>query len=63
MTIPCTSAFTRAELDGQHSAELPARDLFVTLTVLGLPLAGVAGLDANVDTSGPNWLFGSVGNV
>lgn len=55
--------FSPDELDGQHTAELPARDLLITLSVLGLPLAGVDGLTANVDTSGPNWLFGSVGNV
>lgn len=55
--------FSRDELAGQHSAELPARDLLVTLSLLGLPLAGIDGLNANVDTSGPNWLFGSVGSV
>lgn len=55
--------FSPDELDSQHSTTLPARDLFVTLSLLGLPLAGVDGLNVNVDTSGPNWLFGAVGSV
>lgn len=55
--------FTVEELKGQHGAELPARDLMIGVSVLGLPLAGVDGVAVNVDTSGPNWLFGSVGSV
>lgn len=55
--------FSLDELDGQHAAELPTRDLLITVSILGLPLAGVDGLNANVDTSGPNWLFGSIGQV
>lgn len=55
--------FSLEELDAQHGAELPARDLLITVSVLGLPLAGVDGVNANVDTRGPNWLFGSIGQV
>lgn len=55
--------FSLEELDDQHTAELPARDLLITVSVLGLPLVGVSDVGANVDTSGPNWLFGSVGSV
>jgi hypothetical protein len=46
------------ELEAQHAAELPARELMIGVSILGLPLVGVDGLSANVDTSGPNWLFG-----
>ena len=55
--------FSPEELDAQYTAELPSRDLLITVSVLGLPLAGVDGLNANVDTRGPNWLFGSIGQV
>lgn len=55
--------FTLAELDSQHTAELPRRDLLIGVSLLGIPLAGVSDVAVNVDTSGPNWLFGSVGSV
>lgn len=55
--------FTVAELDSQRGAELPARDLLIGISVLGIPLAGIDGVAVNVNTSGPNWLFGSVGKV
>ena len=61
MTEP--HAFSLAELDRQHTAELPSRDLLVALTVFGLPLVGVSDVAVNVNTSGPNWLFGSVGKL
>ena len=48
------AGFTVEELEGQHIAELPGRDLLAALTVLGLPLAGVSGVDANI--SGPRFL-------
>ena len=51
------------ELQSQRAAELPARDLLVGISVLGIPLAGLDGVSVNVNTSGPNWLFGSVGQV
>ncbi len=51
------------ELDAQHTAELPDRSLLIGVSLLGIPLAGVDGVAVNVDTSGPNWLFGSVGSV
>ena len=46
--------FTVEELESQHTAELPGRDLLAALTVFGLPLAGVSGVDANI--SGPRFL-------
>ena len=51
------------ELDAQHAAELPDRNLLIGVSLLGLPLVGVDGIAVNVDTSGPNWLLGSVGSV
>jgi hypothetical protein len=49
---------TVEELESQHAAELPARDLMIGVSILGLPLVGLDGLAANINTSGPNWLFG-----
>jgi hypothetical protein len=49
---------TIEELESQHAAELPARDLMIGISLLGLPLVGLDGVAVNVDTSGPNWLFG-----
>ena len=57
------TAFTIDELESQHAAVLPSRDLLIGISVLGIPLAGVDGVSVNVDTSGPNWLFGSVGSI
>ena len=48
------------ELQSQHAAVLPKRDLLLTVSVLGLPLVGLDGLNVNVDTKGPNWLFGGI---
>lgn len=60
-----TSNFERAlstdELEGQHTAQLPARDLMIAVSVLGIPTVGVDGLAANVNTS--NWLFGAATKV
>ena len=50
--------FTVQELESQHAAALPARNLMIGVSVLGLPLVGLDGLAVNVNTSGPNWLFG-----
>ena len=63
MTKNDSCDFTLEELDSQHTAELPARDLLIGVSLLGTPLAGVDGVTVNVDTSGPNWLLGSVGSV
>ena len=38
MVINPTNGFTHEELARQHGAELPARDLMIALTVLGLLL-------------------------
>lgn len=51
------------ELDHQHAVQLPDRSLLIGLSLLGIPLVGVDGVSLNVDTSGPNWLFGSIGAV
>ena len=58
MTHTNASDFTVEDLEGQHAAELPARELLPAVTLFGLPLVGVSGVDVNVDTSGPNWLAG-----
>lgn len=58
-----TSALTTAELDQQAASPLPRRDLLLGISILGLPLVSLDGVDINVDTSGPNWLFGAVGDV
>lgn len=54
--------FTLEELDSQHTAELPGRNLLAGISLLGLPLLGVDGVNVNLDTKGPNWL-GSIGQV
>ena len=53
--------FTQEELEDQHAAELPSRNLLIGVSLLGIPLVGVDGVTVNVDTRGPNWLFGSIG--
>lgn len=58
-----TSDFSAADLEDQLAAELPSRDLLLGVSLLGLPLLSLDGLNVNVDTSGPNWLFGGVGQV
>lgn len=60
-TVP-TDGFTIEELESQRAAELPARDLMIALTLLGIPLVGVSDVAVNINTSGPNWL-GSIGSV
>ena len=54
--------FSIEELESQHIAELPGRQLLAGLSLLGLPLIGIDGVNVNIDTSGPNWL-GSIGSV
>ena len=55
------SDYTLEDLQGQHTAELPARDLMIGVSVLGLPLATVSDVSVTLNTTGPNWLFGSIG--
>lgn len=55
--------FTQEELEAQDATELPSRDLLIGVSLLGIPLAGVDGVTVNIDTSGPNWLFGSIGSL
>lgn len=56
MTQNQRSEFTLEELLEEHTAELPGRDLMITISVLGIPLATIDGVNVNVDTTGPNWL-------
>ncbi len=49
--------FSLEELDAQHAAELPRRQLLLGVSVLGIPLAGIDGVAVNVNTAGPRWLF------
>lgn len=46
-----------SELEDQYAEELPDREQMITVTLLGLPLVGVAGVDVNLDSSGPGWLI------
>ena len=46
--------FTLDDLENQHTAELPSRDLLAALTIFGLPLIGVS--DVGADISGPRFL-------
>jgi hypothetical protein len=59
-TNSSSSAFTQDDLEAEHTAELPARELMIGVSLLGIPLAGVDGVAVNVNTAGPNWLFGSI---
>lgn len=43
-----TSEFTCDELAQQHTAELPNRDLLLALTVLGIPVVGVTGINISI---------------
>jgi hypothetical protein len=54
MNDTMNSGFTFEELELQHTAELPGRDLLAALTIFGLPVAGVSGVDASI--SGPRFL-------
>ena len=49
-----SSRFTLEDLESQHTAELPSRDLLAALTIFGLPLVGVS--DVGADISGPRFL-------
>jgi hypothetical protein len=37
--------FTLEELEREHAAELPGRDLLLTISVLGIPIASIDGLN------------------
>jgi hypothetical protein len=51
------------DMENEYAAELPARELMIGISLLGIPLASLDGVTLNVTTAGPNWLFGSVGSV
>ena len=44
------------ELAQEHASELPGRDLLMGISLLGIPLVGIADLTVLVNTIGPNWL-------
>ena len=46
--------FTVEELEGEHTAELPGRDLMAALSILGIPLVGLS--DVTVNIAGPRFL-------
>ena len=52
-----TPGFDRDELEGQHTAELPRRELLASISVLGIPLISVSDVAVNVNTTGPGWLI------
>ena len=52
-----TLGFGRDELEAQHTAELPRRELLASVILFGIPLAGVSDVAVNVDTTGPGWLI------
>ena len=50
---------SQAELESEIAVELPRRDLMLGISLLGIPLLTLDGVNVNIDTAGPNWLFGS----
>ena len=52
-----TPGFGRDELEAQHTAELPRRELLASVTLFGIPIAGVSDVAVNVNTTGPGWLI------
>lgn len=46
--------FTLEDLENQHTAELPSRDLLAAITLFGFPILGVS--DVGADISGPRFL-------
>lgn len=52
-----TPGFGRDELQAQHTAELPRRELLASVILFGIPIAGVSDVAVNVNTSGPGWLI------
>ena len=46
------------ELEREHAAELPGRDLLISIFVLGIPLAVIGDVSTVLSTAGPSWLAG-----
>ncbi len=42
---------TLEELEEQHAVELPARDLMIAVTVLGIPVVGLHGVQLSLNVS------------
>jgi hypothetical protein len=57
MQTHTSRAFSLEELEHQHIAELPRRDLLAGISILGLPLLAVTDVSANINTAGPGWLI------
>ena len=51
-----TPGLGRNELEAQHTAELPRRELLASVILFGIPLAGVSDVAVDVNTAGPGWL-------
>lgn len=41
-------ALTWDELEVQHAAELPDRELLITVSLLGIPIIGVTGINVSI---------------
>lgn len=50
-------SITLEELEHQHIAELPRRDLLAGISLLGLPLLTISDVSANINTTGPGYLI------
>ena len=48
---------TIEELEQQEAVELPNRELLASVSLLGIPLIGIDGVNINIDTKGPGWLI------
>ena len=42
---------TLADLEEQYAVELPARDLMIAVTVLGIPVVGLQGVQLSLNVS------------
>lgn len=46
--VNTTNVITRDELDQQSVVALPARDLMLAVTVLGIPVVGLTGVNISI---------------
>lgn len=57
MRSDTSRAFSLEELERQHIAELPRRDLMAGISRLGLPLLSISDVSAKINTIGPGSLI------